>query len=521
MEDDQTKMTVILSGGALKERRRFRVTEFGASREYIVYNNSLKNARRALIARVLKYDNGHELLSLPQPERYVVREHLSPFTSVWRKFGFTSNPVSREEFVAMYTGSRRVRYEAALLTLLARPLTVNDAFLSAFVKGENTLRTEEKPDPLPRLIQPRSLRYNIELGRYLHHIEKRVYKLIDELFMRSTRNYEGQPHLCVAKGLNGLDQAEVLHQAFTRFVDPVAVGLDASKFDSHINTSLLKWEHGIYLGIFEDSPELKWLLGMQLHNVGFWNGPEGKIKYSCEGRRMSGDMNTALGNVLIMCAALYSYITTLGFSVSIVDNGDDAVAVMERGDAEAFLAGVPGFFFELGIRMKVEEPVDEFESVEFCNTRPVWNGTSWVMTRLIQKALHVDLTTTVQVPDFLAHLRAIGNCGLALCSGLPVMQDFYLWCCNHPRGKVSAEHLQVESCGLYHLSRNMEIKVSLITPEARLSFWKAFGMLPDLQIELESLIRDTRPCQREFEPTDSRVCLPPLFESIRCGLFGI
>jgi hypothetical protein len=53
------------------------------------------------------------------------------------------------------------------------------------------------------------------------------------------------------------------------------------------------------------SKELAELLKWQLQNKGFARTIDGLIKYSVEGCRMSGDMNTALGNCTIMCALVY------------------------------------------------------------------------------------------------------------------------------------------------------------------------------------------------------------------------
>lgn len=71
-----------------------------------------------------------------------------------------------------------------------------------------------------------------------------------------------------------------------------------------MSVQALKWEHSIYNAMFR-SDELAELLGWQLTNKGFARTTDGLIKYEVKGCRMSGDMNTALGNCMIMCALVY------------------------------------------------------------------------------------------------------------------------------------------------------------------------------------------------------------------------
>ena len=40
----------------------------------------------------------------------------------------------------------------------------------------------KKPDPAPRVIQPRNVRYNVEVGRYLRRFEHYLYRGIDEIW---------------------------------------------------------------------------------------------------------------------------------------------------------------------------------------------------------------------------------------------------------------------------------------------------------------------------------------------------
>jgi hypothetical protein len=184
----------------------------------------------------------------------------------------------------------------------------------------------------------------------------------------------------VAKGFNAEQTAQILHEKFSRFLDPVVVGLDASRFDQHVCEEMLKWEHSVYKGYYPRERELSKLLNMQLHNRGNCITPDGKLVYEVDGTRASGDVNTALGNCLISAAILWTYLHKCRItSADVFINGDDVIVFLERNKSHTFIAGVPTFYGKLGFRMKVEPPVDVMESIEFCQTHPVYDGSKWVM----------------------------------------------------------------------------------------------------------------------------------------------
>lgn len=45
---------------------------------------------------------------------------------------------------------------------------------------------------------------------------------------------------------------------------------------------------------------------------------------------MSGDMNTALGNCMLMCCLIISYLESKNIKYDFINNGDDAVLFLER-----------------------------------------------------------------------------------------------------------------------------------------------------------------------------------------------
>jgi hypothetical protein len=319
------------------------------------------------------------------------------------------------------------------------------------------------------------------------------------------------------KGHNAHGTAKWLRHKWDMFSKPVAVGLDASRFDQHVSIDALRWEHSVYLKCFRgsDKVELRRLLSWQLSNSGIGRATDGHIKYSVEGCRMSGDMNTSLGNCLLMCAMVWAYCSEKGIRHQLANNGDDCVVIVEKCDLHRFNSGLKEWFLEVGFTMKVEEPAYVFEKVEFCQTQPVWDGVRWVMTRNPWKCISKDVMTFLdagRADVARGWMDAVGHCGLSLSGGIPVLQEFYTSLIRNGGGKQIGKHPALES-GFFRLAKGMNREYVGITDEVRVSFWEAFGMLPTTQLQLEayyaSVVIATDVTHREIVLADYSV-LPEL-----------
>lgn len=387
-------------------------------------------------------------------------------------------PVSLWDFSQMYKGPKKLVYERAVNSLFVHPVRRRDAESNSFVKREKA-----KFKKAPRCIQPRDPRYNASIGRYLKPLEHRLYRAVAENF---------DEEAVITKGLNLCGVARCLRQKWERFKHPVALGLDATAFDAHVSPSWLRWEHSIYNRVFK-CPKLAKLLSWQIDNRGKSFCPDGKLKYRVQGRRFSGDMNTGLGNCLIMCAMVFSYARERGVNMRLANNGDDCVVFMEQEDLGVFVNGINEWFSEMGFRLTSEPPAFNFEALEFCQMHPVLVGGEWRMVRTPKVAFEKDTMCTLTVNDdeYLTWLSGVADCGLATCSGVPVMQEFY---CNlklAAGSRVAPEHL-VESTGMRHLSRGMVSEVSAVDDASRYSFWLAFGVDPDTQVAMEHELAHVR-----------------------------
>lgn len=481
-------LTIRRFPGLPKTRRVFSIKHALFNTHYRVHNYSLANAVRGVVERVFYVKRDGKLVRPPPGNPGIFRNRLARFKQLIIHHMGKWSPQTREEFVEGYQGRKATIYRNALESLKETPVRIEDSFVVGFPKPEKTEKgvsdsgylgpgfTGEDIPPA-RIISPRSPRFNIEVGKYIKQIEKPVYRAIAQVFGDTT----------VLKGYNALETGEILRRKWNRFRDPVAVGLDASRFDQHVRDFALQWSHSIYEAIYNNPQELARLLAWCINNLVFIRCPDGTIRYKTRGGRMSGDMDTALGNCLIMCAMVYAYATERGIDLELGNNGDDCTAIMERCDVERFIEGLEEWFLDMGFTMKVEAPVDTFEQIIFCRTQPVWNGTGWCMVRT-PSTMDKDLYTILPIDSEKAMLNwfhDMGHCGGALNVGIPIAQAFYQMLVVWAEGaKGFGHHTGVET-GMWQLAKGLKCEYRPITQESRLSYYLAFGITPDIQCALE------------------------------------
>jgi hypothetical protein len=449
-----------------------------------VHNHSLKNLLRGIRERVFAVEVDGELRPPPRPQAGVFKTRLADFFAQLCKHLVYVNPWTYDQFVASYVGSRRARYAAAVASLRILALQVKDSWVKAFVKAEK-LNLSKKSDPAPRMISPRSPRFNVCLGVFIRPAEAVICRAIAAVFGGPT----------VMKGYNAVQMAAHLFTMWCSFTSPIAVGLDASRFDQHVSVQALEWEHSVYLWMFRQGPDSKLagLLRAQLRNHVKCFAPEGSVAYMVEGTRMSGDMNTSLGNCLLMCAMVYAYAKYVGVRVRLANNGDDCVVFMESRDEVRFNTGLNAWFLEMGFTMKVEDTVRVFEHVEFCQTKPVCVDGTYVMCRSPHVGLAKDSICLQPSNDshfitsYEQWAREVGTAGCALASGMPVMQSVYLRMSQmgKQRSKTWTQGLSGHS-GLMIGAKGMASKVRPPSATTRYSFWLAWGITPDEQVALEA-----------------------------------
>lgn len=446
-----------------------------------MHDRDVGTLHRSLVERVFGVVKDGKLTPTPQPAPGAVKRLTAFRTAVVRRMPRVA-PGTRVDFVNTYRGSKRARVLRAAISLETEQIQRKDARLKTFVKAEKTNFTT-KDDPAPRAIQPRDPRYNCEVGKYLKFVEHRIYSAVGQVFGSTT----------ICKGLNPKQRGALLWRKWTKFSHPVAFGLDASRFDQHVSVEMLQWEHSVYNALFQ-SPELARLLTWQLLNEGTGYCRDGKIRYKKQGTRGSGDMNTALGNCLIMCALVWTFCKEQGIRAELANDGDDCVLIMEKRDADGIAAKVKSWFLGFGFSMKVDYQTEVFEEIEFCQSHPVLVDGVPLMVRNPRKAINCDLVSTKALDLLQAkqHLAAVGVCGGVISSGVPVLQRFYQVLRESGTGDGARTLTSDEYYG-YGFTRmammtdpDLKVNINAITPETRVSYWRAFGIKPAEQEALEA-----------------------------------
>jgi len=469
-------------GATIRPRKMVRVSGVSPPVQLRAFNNDIETLERAVKERVFFVKEGGKFVRPPLPKPGHFKKQLQAAIDKLRPLLPKTAPMSRRAFVDSFEGRKKARYEAAFQSLLRDSLVEKDGHPQVFVKYEKTNYTL-KSDPVPRVISARSPRYNIEVGRFLRKLEKRIFKCIDKMF----------GHTTVIKGKNYTDTARLLHEKWNFFVDPVAVGLDAKRFDQHVSREALEYEHMIYKWCFpkkNHSSRLAGLLKKQLRNFCSGFTKDGSVSYVVEGVRMSGDMNTSLGACLIMSSLVYCYLDFKGIKGHLANNGDDCVVVMERRDLEDFTAGLDSWFRDMGFNLEVEEPVYVFEQIKFCQTQPVYVGPlphNFVMVRDPLHGIAKDTMCLANVSNTdmnRAWLHSVGTGGISSTGGVPIFQEFYaMYLRAGKEGKLKWD--LGDSWGRIMFERGMKRYYSDVSPETRASFYYAFGITPDEQIVCE------------------------------------
>lgn len=469
----------------VKSRNLLFVRSCGFDQDWGVHNNTIANLGRALHERVFKVKNSDgELVDPPRP-RFAFSSSTKEFQDRWERSLQPCRRWSHEAVVSGYKGRKAKRYAHAYESLLQTPVEEKDAHLTAFLKAEKT-NLSEKEDPAPRLIQFPNPKYSLDLMTYLKFNEKNFMKAIDEVW--------GEP--TVMSGYNCVDLGSQLSYKWSKFKNPVAVPLDFSRFDQHCSVEALRYEFDFYKRAFPGEDHLAWLLKQQLHPRGVAVAGDGAISYRCpQGGRGSGQINTSMGNKLIVCGLMWEYFQEIGLQASLANMGDDCVIFCEKQDEELLATTLTQWWLERGYNAVVEPTCHELEEIEFCQSNPVCVNGEWVMVRNPRKALTKDcisLQPSETPAQIAATYMAISTCGRIINSGVPISFALHE-CLYRASGKYTkrvdlTDEFVFKSVeyGNYERMRGLTYVRRSISDSTRLSYYKAFGITPDVQISLEN-----------------------------------
>lgn len=466
-----------------------------------VHRNCIHNELNSLCNRVMA--------PVVRPEAWFLKR-LKPLTrEIGNLAASKCNRLTWAGFVDCYKGAKRRKYNRALKELQDGGLRARHWSTTHFVKPDKNTESKDA-----RAIQGRHACYNICLGSYLKPFEEWLIHATDLSEHLPTYNFP--TGRLFAKGLNAVRRGRLLRKKWDELKNPVAKGCDASRYDQHVDAVALEVEHEAYLAAYLYVRELVFLLEKQLSNKG--RTSKG-LKYQVEGRRMSGDYNTGLGNSLLMVVMFVLFFTDMrdrSFETSegcyvvgfdgvlyewdnhwqFLDDGDDSVVLVEKRAEKAFDALLQPYFEKFGFKMTVEDSVEEFEQVEFCQCRPVLVGSGYVMIRKPRKAISGSLSSVYSVHDVKSMRQlmwATGQCELSLGAGVPIMQEYALACIRNGfklKDKQFDRLRHAESYRYWILPELAEPRP--VTTETRYSFERAFGISVSEQLIIEDDLRGWR-----------------------------
>lgn len=391
-----------------------------------------------------------------------------------------------------YTGALGRRYKEAEESLKRDgPISSKDVLLRCFLKAEKINAGGKFPKP--RLIFPRTPRYNLWIASWLKPFEHWLWGNL-----KSLGNFHVPKTRVVAKGLSPVERANLIVRKWNAFDDPVVLEVDGKAFEAHILRDHLDLEHGIYVSAYRGCRSLQRALLPQL----FLKGVAGNgIRFEREAGRASGDFNTGMGNSIQMLTAVDATLETFrtdGSGILRYDtlvDGDNALLFLEARDYVRVCAGFGERCRAItGHEMVLERPVRVIEHIRFGQSAPVWDGVKWRMVRDWKKVLSQGTSSHVHLRDIRfckAYLAGVAMCEHSLGRGLPILGAWSktLWDWAVVGGRVAQHSYRDYQAMGVDLDRLREPVPTDVTIEARISFEKAFGVTPDVQQLLEQQFR--------------------------------
>jgi len=409
------------------------------------------------------------------------RDVLSCFGEM-RRFArrYVDGTWSHLQTAESYSGSLRRRYlEAERSLRVDGPVEPSDWYLRPFLKvekfnGENKLAK-------PRLIYPRSPRYNLDLATRLKPFEHWLWGRL-----RAQTFSIGGVGRVVAKGLSQRRRANLIKRKMENLDGCVVCEVDGAAFEAHVSRYQLVEEHSVYNAAFPGDKGLKRLLDAQLVLRGRLHCG---AKFSREGGRASGDFNTGMGNSVIMLVVVIAVLRRHKIPFDVLVDGDNALVFLRGSDASRVLSTFAhDVLNQSGHEMTLEEPVTVLEKVTFGRSNPVFTEGGWTMVRDWRRVVSQALSSHIHLrePRFRAEwVRGVAAAELSLALGVPVLQAYFQnlqkqW--GGPEGVRAHPHTDLFFKGAWFATSD---QVKQVSSRARLSFERAFGLAPDDQIRIE------------------------------------
>lgn len=479
-------------GTPVKETKFTRFAGVGDQAVVSYFRNSLHNLITSVTARVFmrKTSEGWEEITTNrhEPGEYLIKTRRF-IDAVRKELDSTTAPLTTENFISRYRGRKMKVYTAAALSLETDPLCKKDRNCKVFLKKEKDIRSL-KPDAIPRAITFPDPRYGLEFGKYIKSIEHETFMTIDRVFGSRT----------VMKGMNYLQVGQEIQKKWERFDHPVSIDGDVSRLDSSISDEGQRFSHEIS-SYFFDRPEREEFLKLaklQISPKVKGRADDGIISYTGTGLA-SGQQNTSLMGVTIVCSILYMIKTTYNLDIEVINCGDDFSVVGERGTIKTFQNVAASSFKKYNMVLKLEPFNFELEGVNFCQSNPVQVAGLYRMVRTPHTSIIKDSTCIDDLFNLTLitkWLYAVSCTGIATHGGVPIFQELYK-CYGRSAhllraglrsrsAKKKSYRVDLKDSSMVYWGKGLECKYEAeISDDTRWSFYLAFGIDPSTQLQLE------------------------------------
>ncbi|QKN22691.1 RNA-dependent RNA polymerase [Erysiphe necator associated ambiguivirus 2] len=390
-----------------------------------------------------------------------------------------------------YTGALRSKYLQAEESLrLDGPLRSSDYKLSAFLKAEKI-----KPEagfPKPRIIYPRSARYNLVLASWLKPFEHWLWGNL-----KSERSWGVRPSRVVAKGLNQVQRANLVDRKMRAVGEGCVVfEVDGAAFEAHTDLWQLLGEQSVYSAAYPGDSALRRVLSVQHQLSGrtslghrFWRG----------GGRASGDFNTGMGNTIVMLAVCRAVMLSFNCRFDLLVDGDNALVFVDSVSAPVVHAEFHRLaLLHSGHEMVLERPVTELPDVVLGRSQPVFNGRHWSFVRPWERCISNGMASHVHLrgsrASALRFLGGVGRCEASLSVGIPVLGAWShrLSLLGRPKSLVGLRDYQVLGVDVGSAVARDPVYIEP-SAEARASFYRTFRLSPGAQVLLERRLAGWEP----------------------------
>lgn len=319
-------------------------------------------------------------------------------------------PMNAEELLKTRSAHVRKRWAKVASQAESQEFRKSEALVKTFIKYEKYGMDHLAINKPPRAIQARGPLYTYRLAQYLVPIEHRMW------------NWKPKSNFGLrvfAKGRNAQQRANDLAK-MELWSDTVFICVDHSKFDSRVHAKHLKISHGFNSRFFRGSRRsyLKRLMRCQLANKCITSNG---IFYSVEGRRMSGDIDTAKGNCEINYTVLRYILRNIPSAIYL--DGDDSVIAVPAAFADEVVRRVQTTK-DTGMQSTVEV-VKDLHHVEFCQSKPIRSNGKLMMMRNPIKAVSNMCFLMDEPPEGIAtRLASVGTGEMHSSTGCPVIYPF-------------------------------------------------------------------------------------------------